>query len=198
MTENGDKKSSLRDDNNPNILSSAFFEPSIIKTFLRITLADERFPALAVHYLIQADDGEPDHKEVIEHLDALRSAANGHFSSPFYLKEEQRTALKEAIQALCTFLALPDSNNMEAYQQRVMLGFCRLLNHQPIEGIFELDIVRKALYSRMNKRAKEGNVGEEEEQQLYKKTLWGAELAAGMMGKENEAERYRRWRQQLR
>ncbi|PWN37094.1 uncharacterized protein FA14DRAFT_169982 [Meira miltonrushii] len=192
MTADGDK---TRDDN-PNILSSAFFEPSIIKTFLRITLADERFPALVIHYLMQADEGKSDQKEVTERLDAIRSAANGISSSPFYLKDEHKTALKEAIQALCTFLALPDSNNMEAHQQRVMLGFCRLLSNQPIEGIFEFDIVRKALYSKMNKRAKEGKDAKDtsEEQQLYQKTLWGAELAAGMMGKESEAERYRKWR----
>lgn len=187
-------------DANPNILSSAFFEPSIIKTFLRITLADERFPALAIHYLMQADDGKTEsskteHKEVKERLNALRRATNEEATSPFYLKEDQKTALKEAIQALCTFLALPDSDNMEAYQQRVMLGFCRLLNVQPIEGLFEFDIVRKALYFKMNKCVKEGNNIPEEEKQLYKNTLWGAELATGMMGKESEAERYRKWRQ---
>lgn len=187
---------------NPNILSSAFFEPSIIKSFLRITLADERFPALAIHYLMQSDDGDDDQKEVKDRLNALRNAANDQKTSPFYLKSEPKIALKDAIQALCTFLALPDSAQtmMESNQQRIMLGFCRILNNQPIEGLFEFDIVRKSLYSKVNKRTKEGKNAREsclEEEEEYRKALWGAELAAGLMGKESEAERYRKWRQTI-
>lgn len=199
MTENDDLKST------PPILSSSFFEPSIIKTFLRITLANERFPTLAIHFLMQSEDDHEsesnlnDQKETNERINALRSAAKSDTNSPFYLQKDQKQALTEAIQALGTFLALPDSHDRmeEILQQRVMLGFCRILNNQPIEGALEFDLVRKALYSKLNKLGKDKETTIDrgkEDYQVYAKALWGAELTAKMMGKENEAERFRKWR----
>ncbi|PWN90086.1 hypothetical protein FA10DRAFT_285799 [Acaromyces ingoldii] len=109
----------------------------------------------------------------------------------------------------------PDKEN-EELEARLRLGLCRLLTSgHEVEARMDLDMVRDQLYRRKIAREKvslragsteawgegrteQGSGRSEKEMHMTIKALKGLEIACIRMGKDQEAGRYRRWREQQR
>lgn len=107
----------------------------------------------------------------------------------------------------------PDKEN-EELDVRLRLGLCRLLTSgYEVEARMDLDMVRDQLYRRKIAREKgslragtseaggkgrtdQERRGSEKERDMTIKALKGLEIACIRMGKDQEAGRYRRWREQ--
>lgn len=108
-----------------------------------------------------------------------------------------------------------DKDN-EELDVRLRLGLCRLLTSgHEVEARMDLDMVRDQLYRRKIAREKvslragsteagekgrteQGRERSEKERHMTTKALKGLEIACIRMGKDQEAGRYRRWREQQR
>lgn len=105
-------------------------------------------------------------------------------------------------------------------EQRVLLGFCRLLAHQYVQALADLDLARSEVFGRQQRQMRRRQRTHQPPQlqprdagprasgavsapsatsihdaALMTHALWGLELAARLVGKDADAQRFRQWRQ---
>jgi hypothetical protein len=186
------------------ILSSAYNQPSIVEAYLQSTLKDPSFPSIAIESLQELMTGSEEEADDYD-LEAKSSSVQDAFESiEASLSIGQKAALKEAIKALGLFFAttqgIVDQKSIKGVvvEERLKLGYCKILDRQWIEAVVDLDIVRKQMYSSSKSTSKtQGRNENEAMKKAYVSALKGLQLACLLSGKKSDAVKCRRWIRQV-
>lgn len=202
------------DINSSSILSSAYFQPRIVDVYLASTLEASDFPQEAIRdlqkYIAKKKDADDESniqkaQEYFESLfkslsidqrtalkEAIKALSSNLTLASSSSSTSTTTTTSISISKSSDFLQNDDQRSIQKHasymlQNRILLGYCKMLDKKWIEAVMELDLVRTQLYSSQEDVLIQFKA-------IYLESLAGLQLASLLLGKRNDAMRFAKWR----